>query len=157
MQSAFYPHSALLFPTGLLSVVYSPQSSFSMQFSVFVRSIKDLNLNLIKIRACVVGSRTQLTFLLLAASWSQLTSDHSDKTSWLIANLKVATPKTTAIWLYWPQTRIKRNLTFLTKMILYLVYLTLIYATFHEIACLSNLDYFFGCSYLYNSSTPFRR
>ena len=59
------------------------------------------------------------------------TSDHSDKISWLIANLKVAT------------------------QILRLVYLILIYATFHEIACPSNLDYFFGCSYMDKSSTPF--
>ena len=53
--------------------------------------IKDLNLNLIKIRACEVGSQSQLAFLLLAAWWSQQTSDHSDKISLLIANVKVAT------------------------------------------------------------------
>ena len=67
----------------------------SMKFSVLVRSIKDLNLNMIKITACVVGSRTQLTFLPLAAS--QQSSDHSDKISRFKANLKVATQKTTAI------------------------------------------------------------
>ena len=53
--------------------------------------IKDLNLNLIKIRACEVGSQSQLAFLLLAAWWSQQTSDRSDKISLLIANVKVAT------------------------------------------------------------------
>ena len=75
--------------TGLLSAVYSLQSSFSSQFSVVVRSIIDLNLNLMKIRTCEAGSQTQLLFLLLAAS--QQSSDRSDKSSWLIANLKVAT------------------------------------------------------------------
>ena len=56
---------------------------------MFVRLIEDLNLNLIKIEACEAGSRTQLPFLLLAAS--QQRSDRSNKISWLIANRKVAT------------------------------------------------------------------
>ena len=53
-----------------------------MQYSMFVRSKKDLNLNLIKTTACEGGSRTQLKFFLLAAS--QESSDRSDKISWLI-------------------------------------------------------------------------
>ena len=70
-----------------------PVPKFKLEKSYYSASypIKDLNVNLIKIRACEVGSRSQLTFLLLAASWSQQTSDHSDKISLLIANLKVAT------------------------------------------------------------------
>ena len=66
MQSGFHFQGALLVSTGLLSAVYSLQSLFSMQFSVFVRLIKDLNL--IKIRACKAGSQTQLPLLLLPAS-----------------------------------------------------------------------------------------
>ena len=70
-----------------------PVPKFKLEKSYYSASypIKDLNVNLIKIRACEVGSRSQLTLLLLAASWSQQTSDHSDKISLLIANLKVAT------------------------------------------------------------------
>ena len=79
IQSAFYPQVALSVSTGLLSAVNSPQSSFSLKFSVFVRSIKDLNMNLIKIETCEAGSQTQLPFLLLAAS--QERSDRSDKIS----------------------------------------------------------------------------
>ena len=81
IQSAFYHKSALSVSTGLLSAVYS--------LYVFDCSIKDQNLNPINIEACVAGSRTQLPFALLAAS--QQSSDRSDKISWLIANLKVAT------------------------------------------------------------------
>ena len=51
-----------------MSAVYSQESSVSIQISVFVRSIKDLNLNVIKIKACEAGSPTQLSFLLLGAS-----------------------------------------------------------------------------------------
>ena len=60
-----------------------------MQFSVFVRSIKDLNMNLIKIEECKAGSQTQLPFLLLAASQQRF--DRSNKISRLIANRKEAT------------------------------------------------------------------
>ena len=65
----------------------SLQSLFSTQLSVFVRSIKDLNPNLLKIRACEAGSQTQPLFL----PGSEPSFDRSDKISWLMANHKVAT------------------------------------------------------------------
>ena len=89
MQSAFYPQAALF--SFHRSAVCSLQLRVSVFYaiSVFVRSIKELNLNLIKIEACEAGSRTQLSFLLLAAS--QQRSDRSNEISWLIANRKEAT------------------------------------------------------------------
>ena len=59
-------------------------------FRVRSFKIKDLNLNLIKIEACEAGSRTELSFLLLAAS-QQRARDRSNEISWSIANCKVAT------------------------------------------------------------------